>query len=162
MKSWIHEISESYVSGHKPVRRDLKENYASLTEDQQFGLLSENVLSYLDEQLQNAYGFGVSDLNEEELNTIFANLLESKEESTSPETPTPETPETPETPTPKTPTPETKSVRISGTSHEVPEGHIVIALKGGGVITGPPNHVLAAAGPTPIIRIHDPWNVHNK
>ena len=76
MKSWIHEIAESYVSGHKPVRRDLKENYVQLNEEQKFGLLSENVLNYLDEQLQNAYGFGIGDLSEEELNTIFANLLE--------------------------------------------------------------------------------------
>ena len=78
MKSWIHEIAESYVAGHKPVRRDLKENYASLTEEQQFGLLSENVLNYLDEQLQNAFGFGVGDLSEEQLNTLFTNLLEYK------------------------------------------------------------------------------------
>ena len=76
MKSWIHEISESYVGTHKPIRRDLKENYASLTEEQQFGLFSQNVLSYLDEQLQNAFGFGVGDLSEEQLNTLFANLLE--------------------------------------------------------------------------------------
>jgi len=148
MKSWIHEIAESYVSGHKPVRRDIKENYVSLTEEERFGLLSENVLNYLDEQFQNAFGFGVSDLNEEELNTIFANLLESQEENTSPETPTPETP-----------TRETRSVRISGTSHEVPEGHIVVKLKGGGVITGPPGHVRAAAGSTPITKTYNPWNV---
>ena len=76
MKSWIHEISESYVSTHKPVRRDLKENYVSLNEEQRFGLLSENVLVYLDEQLQNAFGFGLGDLTEEQLNTIFSNLLE--------------------------------------------------------------------------------------
>ena len=78
MKSWIHEIAESYVAGHKPVRRDLKENYTSLTEDQQFGLLSENVLNYLDEQLQNAFGFGIADLTEAQLNTLFTNLLEYK------------------------------------------------------------------------------------
>lgn len=77
MKSWIHEIAESYVSGHKPVRRDIKENYVQLNEEQRFGLLSENVLNYLDEQLQNAFGFGVSDLNEEELGIIIQSLLEA-------------------------------------------------------------------------------------
>jgi len=71
MKSWIHEISESYVSTHKPVRRDLKENYASLTEEQQFNLLSENVLNYLDEQLQNAFGFGWDDLTENRKKSIL-------------------------------------------------------------------------------------------
>lgn len=74
MKSWIHEISESYISTHKPVRRDLKENYVSLNEEQRFGLLSENVLNYLDEQLQNAYGFGVNDLTEEQLNELLGVL----------------------------------------------------------------------------------------
>lgn len=157
MKSWIHEIAESYVAGHKPVRRDLKENYTSLTEEQQFALLSENVLNYLDEQFQNAFGFGIGDLTEAQLNTLFTNLLESQEQNASPETPTPETPETPETPTPETPTRETRSVRISGTRHEVPEGHVVAQLQGGGVITGPRGHVLAAAGSTPIRKIHDPW-----
>ena len=78
MKSWIHEIAESYVAAYKPVRRDLKENYVSLTEEQRFNLLSENVLVYLDEQLQNAFGFGMGDLSEEQLNTLFANLLEYK------------------------------------------------------------------------------------
>lgn len=78
MKSWIHEIAESYVAGHKPVRRDLKENYASLTEDQQFGLLSENVLNYLDEQLQNAFGFGISDLTGEDLNALAKKVLKYK------------------------------------------------------------------------------------
>ena len=71
MKSWIHEIAESYVSTHKPVRRDLKENYVSLNEEQRFGLLSENVLNYLDEQLRNAYGVGVNDLTEEQLNELI-------------------------------------------------------------------------------------------
>jgi len=71
MKSWIHEIAESYVSGHKPVRRDIKENYVYLTEEQRFDLLSENVLNYIDEQLQNAFGFGVSDLTEEHLDTLL-------------------------------------------------------------------------------------------
>lgn len=65
MKSWIHELSESYVRGRVSVRRDLKENYVSLTEEQRFVLLSENVLNYIDEQLQNAYGFGWNDLSEE-------------------------------------------------------------------------------------------------
>lgn len=80
MKSWIHELSESYVAGHKPVRKDLKENYVSLTEEQRFGLLSENVLAYLDEQLQNAYGIGIKDLNEQQLNSLFSNLFEYKGE----------------------------------------------------------------------------------
>ena len=74
MKSWIHEIAESYVSTHKPVRRDLKENYVQLNEEQKFGLLSENVLNYLDEQLQNAYGFGVNDLTEEQLNELLGSI----------------------------------------------------------------------------------------
>ena len=78
MKSWIHDISESYVASHKPVRRDLKENYVSLNEEQKFSLLSENVLVYLDEQLRNAFGFGLGDLTEEQLNTIFSNLIEYK------------------------------------------------------------------------------------
>ena len=78
MKSWIHEIAESYVSGHKPVRRDLKENFVQLNEEQRFGLLSENVLNYLDEQLQNAFGFRIADLTEAQLNTLFTNLLEYK------------------------------------------------------------------------------------
>lgn len=78
MKSWIHEIAESYVAGHKPVRRDLKENYASLTEEQQFGLLSENVLNYLDEQLQNAFGFGIADLTEEDLTALSKEMLKYK------------------------------------------------------------------------------------
>jgi hypothetical protein len=77
MKSWIHEIAESYVSTHKPVRRDLKENYVSLNEEQRFGLLSENVLNYLDEQLRNAYGFGVNDLTEEQLQTILEKVFRS-------------------------------------------------------------------------------------
>lgn len=76
MKSWIHEIAESYVAGHKPVRRDLKENYTSLTEEQQFALLSENVLNYLDEQLQNAFGIGIGDLTEEEMKSFIQHLLE--------------------------------------------------------------------------------------
>ena len=74
MKSWIHEISESYISTHKPVRRDLKENYVQLNEEQKFGLLSENVLNYLDEQLQNAFGFGVNDLTEEQLNELLGSI----------------------------------------------------------------------------------------
>ena len=74
MKSWIHEIAESYVSTHKPVRRDLKENYVQLNEEQKFGLLSENVLNYLDEQLRNAYGVGVNDLTEEQLNELLGGL----------------------------------------------------------------------------------------
>jgi len=74
MKSWIHEISESYVSGHKPVRRDIKENYVHLTEEQQFDLLSENVLNYIDEQLQNAFGFGWDDLTEERKKSLAQRL----------------------------------------------------------------------------------------
>lgn len=66
MKSWIHEISESYVSGYKPVRKDLKENYTSLTEEEISNLFSNNILNYIDEQLQNAYGIGVNDLQEQE------------------------------------------------------------------------------------------------
>lgn len=76
MKSWIHEISESYVAGHKPVRRDLKEHYASLTEKEQFDLLSENVMNYLDEQLQNAYGIGIDYLEEkQQLDELFPALI---------------------------------------------------------------------------------------
>jgi len=75
MKSWIHEIAESYTSTHKPVRRDLKENYISLNEEQKFSLLSENFLNYLDEQLQNAFGFGVSDLTEQELGQLIRDQL---------------------------------------------------------------------------------------
>lgn len=78
MKSWIHELSESYVEKRLPVRRDLKENYVSLTEEQRFVLLSENIRNYIDEQLQNAYGFGINDLNEEQLNSLFSNLFEYK------------------------------------------------------------------------------------
>lgn len=74
MKSWIHEIAESYVSGHKPVRRDIKENYVHLTEEQRFDLLSENVLNYIDEQLQNAYGFGWDDLTEERKKSLAQRL----------------------------------------------------------------------------------------
>jgi len=76
MKSWIHEISESYVAGHKPIRRDLKEHYASLTEKEQFDLLSENVMNYLDEQLQNAYGIGIDYLEEkQQLDELFPALI---------------------------------------------------------------------------------------
>lgn len=74
MKSWIHEISESYVAGRKPVHKDLKENYVSLTEEQRFDLLSENVLAYLEEQLQNAYGFGWNDLSEERKQSLVQKL----------------------------------------------------------------------------------------
>jgi len=77
MKSWIHEISESYVSGHKPVRRDIKENYVHLTEEQRFDLLSENVLNYIDEQLQNAFGFGIGDLSEEQRENLLRNIFET-------------------------------------------------------------------------------------
>lgn len=66
MKSWIHEISESYVSGYKPVRKDLKENYTSLTEEEISNLFSNNILNYIDEQLQNGYGIDVNDLQEQE------------------------------------------------------------------------------------------------
>jgi len=66
MKSWIHEISESYVSGYKPVRKDLKENYTSLTEEEISNLFSNNILNYIDEQLQNAYGIDVNELQEQE------------------------------------------------------------------------------------------------
>jgi len=77
MKSWLHKISESYVSSKVTPRKDLKENYVSLTEEQRFSLLSENVLVYLDEQLQNAYGFGIYDLNEEELGIILEKVYRS-------------------------------------------------------------------------------------
>lgn len=66
MKSWIHEISESYVSGYKPVRKDLKENYISLTEEETSNLFSNNILNYIDEQLQNAYGISANELQEQE------------------------------------------------------------------------------------------------
>lgn len=60
MKSWIHEISENYVSVNMA------------TKDKKIGLLQENILNYLDEQLQNAFEFGISDLNKEQI----SNLLE--------------------------------------------------------------------------------------
>lgn len=148
MKSWIHEIAESYVAGHKPVRRDLKENYVSLNEEQRFGLLSENVLVYLDEQLQNAFGFGVSDLTEEELNTIFASLL--PEQTASPEqTGSPEQAALPETP-------ETKTVTVGGIRYSVQQGHVVGIPRNGGILIGPEAHVKAAVGEKKI-RILDPW-----
>jgi hypothetical protein len=48
--------------------------------------IEENFMNYLDEQLKNAYGFGVSDLKEEELHKILESLfrkIETKEDEKS-------------------------------------------------------------------------------
>ena len=76
MKSWIHEIAESYIAGHKPVRRDLKENYTSLTEKERFNLLSDNITSYFNEQIKNAYGFSLNDITQEQAGTLLKSLFE--------------------------------------------------------------------------------------
>ena len=76
MNNWIHEISKSYVAAHKPVRRDLKENYASLTEKQRFGLLSDNITSYFNEQIKNAYGFSLNDITQEQAGILIKSLFE--------------------------------------------------------------------------------------
>jgi hypothetical protein len=78
MKSWLHNIAESYIQETPATRRDLKEHYSLLSEEEKFALLSENALKYLDEQLKVAYGFGIGDLTEEELNTVFSNLVQVK------------------------------------------------------------------------------------
>jgi len=77
MKSWLHNISESYIYETPATRRDLKEHYSLLSEEEKFGLLSENALKYLDEQLKVAYGFGIGDLTEEELGKVLQSLFEA-------------------------------------------------------------------------------------
>lgn len=74
MKSWIQELSESYVQSRFPVRRDLRENYAHLTEQQKLNLLYENTALYLNSQLENAYDLNLDDLNEEQLAELFGGL----------------------------------------------------------------------------------------
>lgn len=76
MKSWIHEISKSYLNTHKPVRTDLKENYTSLTEKERFNLLSDNITSYFNEQIKNAYGFSLNDITQEQAGTLLKSLFE--------------------------------------------------------------------------------------
>lgn len=74
MKSWIHEIAESYVAHNTTKRFDLKENYRLLSEEQRLNLLYENMALYLDSQLENAYDLNIEDLNEEQLDEFFAGL----------------------------------------------------------------------------------------
>ena len=76
MKSWIQEITESYFSTRKPVRKDLKENYNSLTEKERFNLLSDNITSYFNEQIKNAYGFSLNDITQEQAGALLKSLFE--------------------------------------------------------------------------------------
>lgn len=75
MKSWIHEISESYVEKRRPVRKDLLEHYRTLNEHQKFDLIKYNMMVYLDEQVKTAYGINLEDLNEEQLNELVGGLM---------------------------------------------------------------------------------------
>jgi hypothetical protein len=74
MKSWIHEISESYVEKRRPARKDLLEHYRKLDEHQKFDLMKYNMMVYLDEQVRNAYGVSLEELNEEQLDEFFGKL----------------------------------------------------------------------------------------
>jgi hypothetical protein len=74
MKSWIHEISESYVEKRRPARKDLLEHYRKLDEQQKFDLMKYNMMVYLDEQIRNAYGVSLEELNEEQLDEFFGKL----------------------------------------------------------------------------------------
>jgi hypothetical protein len=75
MKSWIHEISESYVEKRRPARKDLLEHYRKLDEQQKFDLMKYNMMVYLDEQVRNAYGVSLDELNEEQLEELFGGLM---------------------------------------------------------------------------------------
>jgi hypothetical protein len=75
MKSWIHEISESYVEKRRPARKDLLEHYRKLDEQQKFDLMKYNMMVYLDEQVRNAYGVSLEELNEEQLDEFFGGLM---------------------------------------------------------------------------------------
>lgn len=74
MKSWLHNIAESYMYDTLATRKDLKEHYNVLTEEEKFTLLSQNTLKYLDEQLKTVYGFSINDLTEEELGSVLMEL----------------------------------------------------------------------------------------
>jgi len=57
--------------------KTLKRNAAKDSENPETPI-QENFMNYLDEQLKNAYGFGIGDLTEEELGFVFSNLLEDR------------------------------------------------------------------------------------
>jgi hypothetical protein len=86
MESWLYDIAKSYLDETPAPRWDSKKHYTQLDKEQKFDLLSENTFKYLDEQLKTAYGFGVSDLKEEELHKILESLfrkIETKEDEKS-------------------------------------------------------------------------------